>query len=253
MKMTFRALASELLKLRRTLALWVVVIAPTLVALLYFLILLSDSGKQFYDHNPEAWMNLAGSVTSIWTIIVLPLFITLESALLANIEHNHQQWKHLFSLPIPRRTIYLAKWLCLILLTLGASFVLFSEILLTGMIMRTFHSGMGFEYALPLGWITAISAGAFAASLLIISIHTWVSLRFKSFAFASGVGIAASIANVVVTKSSKYAAFYPWSMPLASYEFPEINLQMLYLVALGGGLLAALLGMVDFTRQDVLA
>jgi lantibiotic transport system permease protein len=42
-------------------------------------------------------------------VLALPLFITLEVALLAGLEHGQDHWKDLFVLPIPRWTIYTAK------------------------------------------------------------------------------------------------------------------------------------------------
>ena len=52
-----------------------------------------------------------GNVLNLWAILALPLFITLETALLAQTEHSEKHWKHLFALAVPRWVYYAAKWL----------------------------------------------------------------------------------------------------------------------------------------------
>ena len=216
-----RALSAEILKLRRTLAPWVTILAPTTVSALYFLILLSMSGQNAYNRDPDAWWGLTKSVCSIWSIAMLPLFITLETALLGNIEHSQRHWKHLYALSIPLSSIYAAKWLAGTLLAALASVTLWVEIIVTGLLMRWTHPLMGFGSPIPLWTITRTVGGILLAGLLVLSIHTWVALRFQSFAAASGIGIAATISNLMVLNSDKWGQLYPWALSLHTYANPH--------------------------------
>ena len=247
-----RALSSEMLKLRRTLTLWVTLLAPTTVSALYFLILLSQSGQNAFRSDSEAWWGLTKSVCAIWSVAMLPLFITLETALLGNIEHSQHHWKHLYALSIPRSSIYTAKWLVSIFLVTLSSLVLWVEMLATGLFMRWTHPLMGFGNPIPLWTITRTVGGILLAALLILSIHNWIALRFQSFAFASGVGIAATISNLMVLNSDKWGQIYPWSLGLHSYANTAANLPRLYTLAIGGGLLVAILGAIELSHRDVL-
>src|SRR5687768_8102979 len=95
-----RALSAEALKLRGTLALWMCLIAPATVVALYVLqMTFMDYGKRPALPPADAWMMFAQSVLVLWALLMLPLFVTLESALLAGLEHANQQWKHLLALP----------------------------------------------------------------------------------------------------------------------------------------------------------
>lgn len=47
---------------------------------------------------------------AVWAVFMMPLLITLETALLNGIEHGDRQWKHICALPIPRHALYLAKF-----------------------------------------------------------------------------------------------------------------------------------------------
>ena len=46
-----------------------------------------------------AWLMFARASSVLWVFLMLPLFVTLESALLAGLEHGERQWKHLLALP----------------------------------------------------------------------------------------------------------------------------------------------------------
>ena len=109
----------EFIKLRRTLALWAVSIAPLLIAVVYGMILLA--GK--VNSESSSWQNLFRNTTTIWSVIMLPMYITLQTALLAQIENSNGQWRRLMALPISHGTVYLAKWCMGMLLTLGGFFL----------------------------------------------------------------------------------------------------------------------------------
>ena len=59
-----------------------------------------------------AWVFYTQQTLVIWSLLMLPLFVTLETALVAQWEHHSQQWKHLFALPVSRGALYAAKYLC---------------------------------------------------------------------------------------------------------------------------------------------
>ena len=89
-----RALSAEILKLKRTLALWLVVIAPSVIVVTRFLEWTRYGERMVYlDVNP--WTRFAQSILTIWGMLMLPLFIILEMALLSSYEHAEKQWKHL--------------------------------------------------------------------------------------------------------------------------------------------------------------
>lgn len=85
-----RTLSAELLKLKRTLAFRMIIVAPLLVATLQFFVLWNQ--KRFPD-GFKLWEMLPRNVLSLWAVFMLPLFITLETALLNGLEHSEKQWK----------------------------------------------------------------------------------------------------------------------------------------------------------------
>jgi hypothetical protein len=96
----------EVFKLRRTLALWASVLVPAAVVAMTTAMNLSRASKtQFDPDQPNGWDSLMlDLVLFLWCLVGLPLFVSLEAALLAGLEHRENTWKHLFALPIQRWT-----------------------------------------------------------------------------------------------------------------------------------------------------
>ncbi|MEO8028105.1 MAG: ABC transporter permease, partial [Bryobacteraceae bacterium] len=107
MIMLIRVLRTEFLKLKRTLALWMVVVAPVVVVLLQFLV--GYKGGERLSQGNDAWPAIVRNSVALWTILMMPLFVTLETSLLAGLEHTDKNWKTLLALPAPRWTIYASK------------------------------------------------------------------------------------------------------------------------------------------------
>ena len=246
-----RSLSAELLKTKRTLAFWMVLIAPTVMCLLQFMVLMKMSVSG--DAPRDMWRSTASNTFSIWTILAMPLFITLETALLANVEHGEKQWKHLFALALPRWSVYAAKWLVAAGMAAASMAVLIGETVLFGYAAQALRPALHFDGLPPVGWMAQIGGLVFLCSLLILSIHTWVALHWKSFTVAVGVGMAATVANIIVINSQEWAPYYPWAMPAQALPVTESTILPVVLAAcLAGSLALALLGGWEVTRRDVL-
>lgn len=255
-----RALTAEALKMRRTLALWLAIIGPLSVVALQVLVGL-DRADMYVNSEQNPWRYYAEGVLLLWTLLCLPLFITLETALVAGVEHNNNSWKKMFALPIPRWAVYGAKQVAGMGLMALSWVALFVSLMLGGGIIYLIRPDVMEGWAIPWrnfgGWI----AIAYLSSWLLISIHTWVALRWKSFVVAVAVGIVMTVAAVVVI-NHELASFYPWTMPaLVATGFWEgeamLNLGRewpLTELLLGslGGIGVAVVGCIDMVRRDVL-
>ena len=113
MRSVIRALRAEVIKTRRTLAFWLAIIAPLVVISLE--VAMFYKNRAIYQNSPpgdEIWFQFGLQTMVLWGLLMMPLFVTLETALVASWEHRNRQWKHLFALPIPRGALYAAKQLC---------------------------------------------------------------------------------------------------------------------------------------------
>jgi hypothetical protein len=255
MRDLLRALAAELLKIRRTRALLIALVAPYLVALMPFLVALSQGGALVRRPASSPWPWLAESAFATWTLILFPLFLSLEAALLAAMEHRSHGFKHLFALPVRRGAVYAAKQIAVALLAAASLLLLVLGLVAAGLALRGLRPGLGFEAPVPLGDLLARAGGILAASGLVLAIHTWVSLRFRSFAPVLALGILAMVVTVALNSGeAEVWPWFPWSLPFrAAHGFGEVARDpALLVVGTLGGLAAAFLGGREMIRRDVL-
>ncbi len=251
----FRALSVEHLKLKRTLVAWMVLVAPFVVNLMYFITFL-DYGETHHEYDPQAWIQYVRSVLSMWSVLMLPLLITLQSALLGNSEHANQQWKHLFALPLPRWSFFAAKWSLLFELILTSSILNFGFAIAGGWGIQQVYPSMGLTPdAIPWVDLLLMNTKAFLAAILMLSIHTWISLRWQNIIISIGSGMVAVVVSLFVMRSDTWAPIYPWTLPFMTFSMDSpaaTPLTQIMLISLVGGALFALFGMWEFTRRETM-
>ncbi len=241
----FRALYAELLKLKRTLAIRMVFVAPLLVATLNFFILWQrrQVGPEF-----KMWDMLSQGSLGVWAVFMMPLLITLETALLNGIDHGEKNWKHIFALPIPRHAVYAAKLIVTQLMIAVSTLFLTAITILVGFLVMRLRPDMANAGAPPYGWMFKHAAMIWLAAGLIIAIHTWVSIRWAGFALALGTGIG-GVFFALFAASARLGKYYPWLLPVNILSQDRLAMA-LWLGALGG-MIAAGIGCLEFARRDV--
>lgn len=250
MKHLLRALAAERVKLHGTLALRLCYIAPALVVCLCVLqILLSGKVTPMADGG-QAWQRFAQGVLVLWAFLMLPLYVTLQSALLAGLEHSERQWKHLLALPLPRASHYLAKWTVLLALVLLAMGLLVLLIVIGGWLMMQLRNPLGLAGPPPWEFLLSRGAAIFAASGFIISLHTWISIRSSSFTVAVASGMSATVAGFLIAQSARFGHWYPWSMPMQVLAGEGERIHLVVTAGLVGAATFLAIGLTDFLRRD---
>ena len=247
-----RALYAEALKLKGTLALWMCLIAPGVVSVLYVLqIWASRLPVPAQAPDPvHAWQMYCQSVMGLWAFLMLPLFVTLEAALLAGLEHGERQWKHLLALPLPRGAHYLAKLVALAALVALAFLALVVLVPLGGAALMLLKPSFGIAGAPPMLFLLKGLGACFVASLLMIAIQCWVAMRWSSFTVAVSVGMSATVMGFLIGQSATYGHWYPWSMPVQVLAGEGRWLEFVMVAGVVGGLAMALASVLDFRRRE---
>ena len=253
MREIVRAIAAERLKLKRTLALRIAVGAPLTIVLLNFMVTQGRSAG-----SPQAvLLGFAQLTLTTWTIVVLPPYTALIAALVAALEHQGDNWKHLLALPVQRRSIFVAKWVA------GAGLLLVSSLVLPAAVGVATEILKGLKPALrgapvPFALVTIRSLQVFCAAGLMLSIQLWVSLRWHSFIAGLAVGIGAVMGLLGGVARASFGTIiiylYPWALPpTAMARMAEVHPDRL-LVSLEGlvaGVLVAAVGCWYLSRLDM--
>jgi hypothetical protein len=233
------------LKLKRTLAFRMIFVAPLLVATLQFFVVWR---QRRFGADFKLWEMVPRASLSVWAIFMLPLLVTLETALVNGIEHGEKQWKHLFALPLPRHAVYLAKLIVAQALAAASTLILSALIVVVGVTLARLRPELANSGAIPYGWIFKHAAMVWLASGLILAIHTWVSIRWPGFALALGVGIGGTF-FALFAASAQVGKYYPWLLPVN--VFMEGRIAMALWLGTVGGVIAAAVGCLEFVRRDV--
>ena len=174
---------------------------------------------------------------------------------MAAIEHRAEGFKHLFTLPVPRTTLYLAKQtLCWLLA--GAAFLgLAVAIAVSGLALRLLRPGLGFEQALPVDRLLGLAAAAGSASLFLVALHTWLALQRSDVATPIATGFLATASMLALSGlDAGLTPYHPWAYPaelVGSWVEGEVEWVWAWIGAAGGGSFAWVAGH-SFVHRDVL-
>ena len=253
MNILIHTMMTELIKMKRTLGFWLALLAPLVLAGLEFLVMAAqgEDMMEFADGQPWLW-HMKFSLT-LWGLFLLPLFVTLETSLLAGWEHNNHTWKLLFTQPVPRWMIITSKQFSALVLLGISHLILGLAVVSTGLILRQINPALGLDAPVPwlemLGYCLLI----YLISGLIIAVHSFVSLQWSSFVVAKAVGIVATMSGVFFIRSEQYAPFYPWAMSgLIANKLLEDGWPLnQLLLGVAGGLAVFLISNLYLSQKDV--
>ena len=240
----FRAvLLVEAFKLRRSLALLLALLAPTLVAVFVFFNLLRLE-------KPAAWPMALQGAAAIWAFFMLPMSVTALTALVAHTEHGPRSWEHLRALPLPAWQLYAAKLIGVLAVVAGMSALLAvltpAALQLAGLINPTAAPQGPMEYVDFL----ALLGRMFLAAWLLIGVQLWVALRYASFVPALATGIGGTFFAVVAT-SAKVGVVLPWQIPVNQLASDPARADLALAVGLVGGCIVFVLMLWRLARREV--
>lgn len=210
-----RAVSSELLKLKRTVALRLAFAAPLLIVLLQSGVYVARGGE--LEHNTaNPIVGFARIIVTLWTLVFLPFYATLVASLLASLDHRDYHWDQIFALPVRRWSVYAAKWITVVGLVVLSSLALPIFTLLAAELMKLVrHDWVGAP--LPVILLLNGVARSCAAALLLVSLQFWLSIRWRSFVLGLAIGIAGIMSGIIlISAPMKFLSFYPWTAPAAA-------------------------------------
>lgn len=251
-----RALSAETLKMKRTIALKMVVLAPVSVVLLTLFMASQAPFSTLHRATPiDAWRALSRVNLQFWGILMLPMYVTLQTALIAGLDHADNQWKALFVRPVPRWTVYVAKLAVVMAMVLASAVILVAGILAEGKLLHWYNAELGFG-AIPYSLIVRETAEMTGLAFLFLTIQHWVSLRWRSFSVAIGFGSVALVTSFAMALAAgQYGAwpqYFPWCLPmLVIARQPQQNIPMVLWICCIVGIVTTAAGCIDFCKREI--
>lgn len=247
--MIVRVLATEIFKLRRTLALWMVLVSPLVMVLLEFAIIAKGT-RVSIPAGKDVWPVMVKQTVEVWTLLMMPMFLTLETSLLAGLEHTGNNWKSLLALPAPRWTIYVSKLVVTICLLWAAHAVLVGGTVGSGALLKLIYPNLNLG-SMPLQPFVAPMLRVSVSALLAVAIQHWVSLRWHSYPVAIGFGMSVMLIGIFAVQSNAIGSWFPWSLPIRAVLDGAAGQDRITVTAVVGALSAAMLGCWQFVRREI--
>jgi hypothetical protein len=253
----FRA---NLLIVKRTQALWLALAAPLFIVA--FRVLLFIFGRD-PAISQDPWNHFLSGNYNFWFGIFIVLTMPVNVALLIDLDRSSGSWKYLFALPVSRAWIYLSKLGVALLLVSLSGLTLLVSSLIVGYVLGLVRPDLGFTKAAPnvSAYFVMVICATVGASF-IISIHTWLSVRSKSFIVPIALGIAAAVMNIIGFSKVEYQKFSPWmygmditrvlSLLPSNEPYRGWSLPVILAISLAGAVLVTLWGINELNRRDIL-
>lgn len=246
-----RALHAETLKMKRTLAAKMVFIAPAVLVLLILFLVSQAPFSMLQSNDPkDEWVGLWRLSLLFWALLVMPLYITLQSALLASLDHSENQWKSLFARPIPRWSVYLAKLAVLIVMAAAGTMLLACGVAMDGEILPRLQSQLSFANRIPWQVILRECAQVVGLALLPLTLQHWVSLRWRSFVVATGIGVMQMVVGFFAVMGG-FPQYIPSSLPMILFAHPPANITSALFVSCFLALVVVVAGCWNFQRREI--
>ncbi|MFT4801988.1 MAG: hypothetical protein ACI93N_001763 [Flavobacteriaceae bacterium] len=250
------SLKNELIKLKRTFAFWLTIISAILFPILFFM-------AYFFKHEnlvPTAGINPWEKFMTIQIEnsipFFIPMFIVLITSLIMQVEHKSLGMKNLFSLPIPKWSVYFGKLTIVIFAIITTYVYYYVAILLSGVLLGIIHSDLAFLDFQPdhFKFIKVLST-SFIASLGIIGIQFWLSFRFKNFVIPLGFGMFLAIIGIILAQAPQ-SIYFPYSFSLLSVSFGDkmsltFGISTVTVYSVLCFFVTAILGYIDIKRLNV--
>ena len=226
---------TELIKTKNSFAFWLVILGAVFIPVFF----VSNIFYHWRDYlhylvleNPNPWNEYSRKLFNGIHFTFLPLLIVLITALVFNIEHKSNTWKHIFVLPVSKTKIFIGKYLVLLTLVLLLYCILFISYLLGGYMLGIWKTEFGFlNYSPSYAYehtqtniVTYISR-SFITVLAIVAIHFWLSFRLKNLFLTIGIGLGGVVLTIGMYISHWHSLIYmPYGFPVLMCNFvPEIN------------------------------
>ena len=210
------SIKNEFLKLKRTFTFWLTIISAFFIPIIFFLVYLFKSESLVPKINENPWDKFLGTQIVSVVPFLVPMFIILITSLIIQVEHRSNGLKHLFTLPVPKWSIYFGK-LTMVITAIFTSFTLFYIVMiLAGYTVGTIHPELKLTEFSPKHtlFIKALFR-AFISVLGIVGLQFWLSFRIKNFIIPLGIGLVLLITGMVVYKGEE-AIYFPYAYNMIS-------------------------------------
>lgn len=211
------AVLADVLKLKGTAAMRLVLGLATLPVLVIFLVFYFR-GAPLLEPGQSPWVPYFHNAWRTEATLLLPLFVVLLTSLVVQVEHRANAWKHLHTQPVTRGVLFCSKLLVLLALCLLAQVLHAALLLLTGWLLQIVRPALGFQhYGAPLGAVATAVLRIYVGTAGILAVQYVASLAWRSFVGPVALGLVGTVLALTVLRLV-HADLLPYGAPLLTFR-----------------------------------
>jgi len=221
--------STEFIKSRKTFAWWLVILGSGFMPVFVSFVFLSKWERLVPQPGHNPWDDFTEMSWKGMGFLYTPFFIVLLTCLFFNIEHKNNTWKHIFTLPITKSNIYLSKLVTLIIF-IALFYILYIPIWIgCGFTVGLIKPQLELTTHLPnYTSLLNLCFHSFIASLGILAIHFWLSIRFKNMIIPIAIAVICGIIWISLYQGRiEEITYFPYSYHYSTVNPPEwVKLKM---------------------------
>lgn len=183
---------TELMKLRRTVTLWLTFIYPLGTVVLSSLFLYSMRNQKYF--SATATINNINNVAAFF----LPFYTVLAISFFCHLEQRNNMFKHLISLPVPRSAFFMGKLAASLILMAFAWMLMIILIYLSMLILDQIEPKLGILLTFDHGYLITAMSRTFLAGIAMVVLQYIISLRLRNVVAPIAIGTSLSILPIAV-------------------------------------------------------
>jgi hypothetical protein len=170
---------AEYYKAKGTKLMLIALAVPVFIAVCVFLI---GKNNPSLVGNPDPWFSLLETTISLLSFNILLTSIVAISSLAVQTENKALAWKHLLILPIPQWTVFVCKYLFILLLIVGIHALMVLLFLLNGWLLGIVKPQTNLGTISPdMYMITGNISKVLLSTLCVTALQYWFALRVKNY------------------------------------------------------------------------
>lgn len=215
-----RKISTEFIKSKKTFAWWLVIVGAAFTPFFVSFIFLSKWRHLIPQPGHNPWDEFTEMSWKLMGFMYTPFFVVLLTCLFFNIEHKNNTWKHIFTLPIRKGNIFFEKLLTLIVF-IAIFYLLYIPIWIgCGYVVGLIKPQLKLTAHMP-DYLKLFNLcfHSFVSSLGLLSIHFWLSIRFKNMIIPIGIAVLCGIIWLVLYQGrAEEITYFPYS-----YHYSTVN------------------------------
>lgn len=243
-------LMAESIKLRRTPVLWLSICAPAFAVFVAFIASLTG-GHQFYRPGQSPWTDFSAHILVGWALFVFPIYVCLQTALYCALEHHHNGWSYLATLPVRKPSWILAKYGWAVLLAAFSQVTLLLLMWAAGWLLAFLKPAYGFQDHPMTSMPAKACLSVFFSGLTMLAIQMVLSMFYRNFIVPTATGLVFVLGGVIA-RSLSVSIYWPFLWPILLLNNTPDSRQWIPAYAVAGAtgfFIISTLGMIRFVRS----